>query len=110
MGSQNNLLISPAMYDEHIKPRLQKLVEFIRQKAPHVRIMMHSCGSIKKVIPSLIEAGVEILNPVQYTAHDMDPAELKNEFGHDLTFWGGGIETQKTLPRGDSLRQSEQHR
>ncbi|VGO22021.1 uroporphyrinogen decarboxylase family protein [Pontiella sulfatireligans] len=100
MGSQINLLISPEMYRQLIKPRLKKLVDFIKTKAPHVRMMMHSCGSVRKIIPDLIDCGVEILNPVQYTAADMDPAALKTEFGNDLTFWGGGIDTQKVLPAG----------
>ncbi len=100
MGTQLDLFISPEMYRSDIKPRLASLVESIKAKAPHVRMMMHSCGAIRKVIPDLIEAGVEILNPVQYTAAGMDPGELKREFGRDITFWGGGLETQRTLPSG----------
>ncbi len=100
MGTQINLMISPEMYRAHIKPRLKQLVEFIKGKAPHVRMMMHSCGSIRKIIPDLIDVGVEILNPVQYTAADMDTQLLKREFGKELTFWGGGLETQKILPTG----------
>ncbi|MDC7235627.1 MAG: uroporphyrinogen decarboxylase family protein [Spirochaetales bacterium] len=100
LGTQINLLLSPEMYQDKIKPRLTKLVNSIKKKAPHVKMMMHSCGSIRKVIPDLIDAGVEILNPIQYTAEDMDPATLKKEFGKDLTFWGGGMETQKIMPMG----------
>ena len=100
MGTQLDSFISPDMYRGDVKPRLAKLIAFIKGKAPHVRMMMHSCGSIRRVIPDLIDAGVEILNPVQYTARNMDTAELKAEFGTDLTFWGGGMETQKTLPSG----------
>jgi len=100
MGTQLDTFISPDMYRSDIKPRLTKLVDFIKGKAPHVRMMMHSCGSIRRVIPDLIDAGVEILDPIQYTAKNMDSAELKREFGADLTFWGGGLETQKTLPSG----------
>lgn len=100
MGTQLDLMISPDMYRSDIKPRLSKLVASIKAKAPHVRMMMHSCGAIAKVIPDLIDAGVEILNPVQYTAEGMDPALLKREFGRDITFWGGGLETQRTLPSG----------
>ena len=100
MGTQLDLMISPQMYRECVKPRLARLVGSIKAKAPHVRMMMHSCGAIRKVIPDLIDVGVEILNPVQYTAAGMDAAELKQEFGQDLTFWGGGLETQKTLPSG----------
>jgi uroporphyrinogen-III decarboxylase len=59
---------------------------------------MHSCGSIRALIPDLIEAGFDILNPVQWTAGNMDPQELKNNYGYQIVFWGGGIDTQKTLP------------
>ncbi|GAB4364792.1 MAG: uroporphyrinogen decarboxylase family protein [Spirochaetales bacterium] len=100
LGTQTSLLISPDMYDTYIKPRLSRLLAFIKKKAPHVKIMMHSCGSIRGVIGSLIDAGVEILNPVQYSAENMDPVELKKEFGKDLVFWGGGVDTQNILNRG----------
>ncbi|MBN1671502.1 MAG: hypothetical protein JXR37_10740 [Kiritimatiellae bacterium] len=100
LGTQFDTMISPEMYAALIKPRLAELVRFIKSKAPHVKMMMHACGSMAKMIPHLIEAGVEILNPLQYTAAGMDPAALKREFGRDLVFWGGGIETQKMLPFG----------
>jgi len=100
LGTQFNTMISPETYAQLVKPRLRELVRFIKGKAPHVRMMMHSCGSMSKMIPHMIEAGVEILNPLQYTASDMDAAELKREFGNDLVFWGGGIETQQILPFG----------
>jgi uroporphyrinogen decarboxylase len=61
---------------------------------------MHSCGSVVKLIPDLIDAGVDILNPVQINAAGMDPAYLKREFGKDITFWGGGVDTQRILPSG----------
>jgi uroporphyrinogen decarboxylase len=60
---------------------------------------LHSCGSIYKLIPDLIEAGFEILNPVQTNVKDMEPERLKREFGKDITFWGGGIDTRKVLNR-----------
>jgi uroporphyrinogen decarboxylase len=100
MGTQANLWISPEMYRDLIKPRLTKLIRFIKSKQPGVKLMMHSCGSIFQIIPDLIDAGVEILNPVQYTAGGMDPATIKKLFGKDLVIWGGGIDTQKILPRG----------
>ena len=110
MGTQLDTFISPEMYRADIKPRLARLVEHIKARAPHVRIMLHSCGAVRKVIGDFIDAGVEILNPVQYTAAGMDPAELKREFGADLTFWGGGLETQKTLPSGSVLEVVEETR
>ncbi|MDC7227240.1 MAG: uroporphyrinogen decarboxylase family protein [Spirochaetales bacterium] len=108
MGTQINLLISPDMYKQHIKPRLKKLVDFIKSKKPEVKMMMHSCGSVSKIIPDLIDCGIEILNPVQYTAAEMDPVMLKREFGADLTFWGGGVDTQTILPRGTADEVSEE--
>ena len=68
--------------------------------APQARIFLHSCGSVRRLIPDLIEAGVEILNPVQTGARHMEPERLKREFGADITFWGGGCDTQKILPLG----------
>ncbi len=104
MGTQANLWISPEMYQDLIKPRLVKLIRFIKNKKPDVKIMMHSCGSIFKIIPDLIDAGVDILNPVQYSAQGMDPVEIKRQFGNDLVIWGGGIDTQFTLPRGSVMQ------
>ena len=60
--------------------------------------MIHSCGSIYRLLPDMIEAGFDVLNPVQTGATDMDAARLKEEFGDQMVFWGGGIDTQKTLP------------
>jgi uroporphyrinogen decarboxylase len=88
------------MYREFIKPREKKLFEFIKRKAPGVKILFHSCGSVYDIIPDLIEIGVDILNPVQVTAASMDSARLKREFGSEITFWGGGIDTQQVLPHG----------
>ena len=62
--------------------------------------MIHSCGSIYQLLPDLIDAGFDVLNPVQTGAAEMDPARLKAEFGDRIVFWGGGIDTQKTLPFG----------
>ena len=100
LGMQSGLLISPEKYKTMIKPRQKLLFEFIKKKSPHIKIMYHSCGSIKPLIPHLIETGIDILNPVQISAFDMNPADLKKEFGNDITFWGGGIDTQYTLPKG----------
>ena len=100
LGTQMNLWISPEMYRDLVKPRLTKLVDFIKSKKPGVKMMMHSCGSIFPVIPDLIDAGVDILNPIQYSANGMDPVEIKKQFGNDIVIWGGGIDTQKILPQG----------
>ncbi|MCK4452503.1 MAG: methyltransferase, partial [Anaerolineae bacterium] len=75
-----------------------RIYGYVRQHHPEVYVFLHSCGSIYPLIPDLIEAGVQILNPVQISAAGMDPVRLKREFGADLTFWGGGCDTQHTLP------------
>lgn len=100
LGGQQGLLISPEMYREFIKPRQKKLFDFIKQKAPGVKIHFHSCGSVYHIIPDLIEVGVDIINPVQVSAAFMDTARLKKEFGREITFWGGGVDTQHVLPYG----------
>ncbi len=100
LGMQSGLLISPDKYLTMVKPRQRHLFEYIKKKSPNVKIMYHSCGGIKPLIPHLIEAGIDILNPVQISAFDMDPANLKKEFGKKVTFYGGAVDTQKTLPFG----------
>ena len=65
-----------------------------------VKIFYHSCGAISPLIPDLIESGIDILNPVQVSAAGMDTKELKKNFGKDLTFYGGGVDTQHVLPHG----------
>lgn len=99
LGGQSGLLISPRTFAAMFRPRLQRLFAHIKRCAPHVAIVYHSCGSVRSIIPDLIEMGVDILNPVQVSARGMEPADLKREFGRDITFWGGGIDTQRILPR-----------
>ena len=101
MGTQTGEYISPKLYREFIFPRQKRLFDFIHSKTD-AKIFLHSCGSIRDIIPDLIEAGVDALNPVQYAARNMDLAELKKEFGSDLAFWGGGISTQNELEEGYS--------
>ena len=100
MAGQDNVLISPTSYRQYIKPRHTKLFNYMKAKAPHVKVFFHTCGAIRPFIPDLIESGVEILNPVQKSAAGMDLVELKKEFGNDVTFWGGGVDTQRVLPHG----------
>lgn len=101
LASQNKLLCSPAMYRKFIKPRHTKLFAHIKKcaQAP-VKIFYHSCGAVASLIPDLIESGIDILNPVQVSATGMDSRELKKRFGKDLTFYGGGVDTQQVLPHG----------
>lgn len=100
LGSQSGPMISLEMFRKYIKPRMKKLNSFIKKKKPDVYIFFHSCGSIYDLIPDIIETGVDIINPVQVSANKMDTKRLKKEFGDALTFWGGGIDTQKVLPCG----------
>jgi len=101
LATQNSLLCSPQLYKEMVHPYHKKLFSFIKSKAPHkVHIFYHTCGAVKPLIPYLIEEGVDILNPVQVNADGMDSRLLKKEFGKDMTFWGGGVDTQHVLPFG----------
>jgi uroporphyrinogen decarboxylase len=111
LGAQTSMLISPDMYREMIKPLHARLFGYVKRHYPDVKVFFHSCGAIYDVIPDLIEIGVDILNPVQITAAGMDPARLKREFGKQLVFWGGGVDTQTTLNRGttdDVRRQAKE--
>ncbi|MBE9509264.1 MAG: hypothetical protein IMY71_00175 [Bacteroidetes bacterium] len=99
-GSQESQLIAPDQFRTVFKPHLKRLIKEIKKAAPEAFIFFHSCGNIRPIIPDFIEIGVDILNPVHITANDMDPKQLKKDFGNDITFWGGGIETQEILPFG----------
>jgi hypothetical protein len=95
-GTQQREIINPNLWAEMIKPHYQKLCHWIHTHTPW-RTFLHSCGSIYYLIPHFIEAGVDILNPVQTSAANMNPARLKREFGHKIVFWGGGCDTQSVL-------------
>jgi uroporphyrinogen decarboxylase len=99
LGSQDGPLVSPDTYRRMIKPVQRRIWQFIKSRTG-AKLFLHSCGSVRRFIPDLIELGVDILNPVQVAAAGMDPVELKREFGRDLTFWGGGCDTQKVLTFG----------
>jgi uroporphyrinogen decarboxylase len=99
-GTQESQLISPDMFREQIKPRLNILFERVKELAPGAKRFFHSCGNVRPLLPDYIELGVEVLNPVHIRARGMDPIALKREFGQDLVFWGGGVDTQGVLPHG----------
>jgi uroporphyrinogen decarboxylase len=99
LAGQHSLLLSPDSYRKLIKPRHGRLFRFIKEQAP-VKLFLHSCGAVRPLIGDFIEAGIDILNPVQLSAADMDLPELKQEFGRDLVFWGGGVDTQGILGSG----------
>jgi len=99
-GAENALLISPHLVREIYLTRLKALISHIKKRAPQVKVCFHSCGAIRPIIPDLIEAGVDALNPVQYIAAGMELEGLKKDFGKDLVFWGGCIDTTRILPYG----------
>lgn len=98
LAAQNGPLISPDMFRRFIKPRIAKLIDAI-QRGTDAKIWFHSCGSVYFAIPDLIDLEIDILNPVQVAARDMDTARLKHEFGDRLAFWGA-VDTQDVLPFG----------
>lgn len=105
LTTQRGLLCSPRMYKELVHPYHKRLFGFMKKTAEaqtgsKVYLFYHTCGAVKPYIPLLIEEGVDILNPVQVNAKDMDTQVLKREFGKDITFWGGGVDTQQILPFG----------
>ncbi len=106
-GTQASQLVSPDTFRELIKPRVAELISSIKDKFTETKkdgekgyFFFHSCGNVRSILPDFIEIGVDILNPVHISATGMNPVELKRDFGKDVTFWGGGIETQNILPNG----------
>jgi len=104
-GTQGGPFCSPASYRKLFKPFHVQVNRWLHAKTSW-KSFIHSCGSVRALLPDFVEAGFDILNPVQCSAAKMDAAELKAEFGASLTFWGGGVDTQKTLPFGtpDAVR------
>jgi len=100
LGTQEAPQISPRTYRELIKPYHARQYRYISDNYPGVKVFLHSCGAIYDLIPDLIDAGVEVLNPVQISAKGMDPVKLKKEYGKYLTFWGGGANMQHTVNTG----------
>jgi len=99
-GTQTSQLISPEMFRRLIKPRVKTLFETFAGLAPHAKRFFHSDGNVRPLIPDFLEIGVDILNPIHIRAKDMQPAALKRDFGDELVFWGGGVDTQGVLPNG----------
>lgn len=99
LGTQNEPFVRPELFERVSAPFLRRICSFIHEHSD-CKTFLHSCGSIRPLIPILIDCGIDILNPVQISAADMDPKELKREFGDQLVFWGGGCDTQNVLGRG----------
>lgn len=98
-GTQRGPFIATSAYRELYKPFHQRINNLIHAKSKW-KTFMHSCGSVFALIPEFIEAGFDVLNPVQCSAADMDPQALKKTYGQDIVFWGGGVDTQKTIAFG----------
>ncbi len=98
-GTQDSQFCSAESFNELYLPYYQKMTGWIHANT-NWKIFKHSCGAVLPLIPSFIEAGFDILNPVQVSAKDMDPQNLKDKFGDKITFWGGGVDTQKVLGFG----------
>jgi uroporphyrinogen decarboxylase len=99
LGAQNRPQMSPRMYREFFKPRHAMMWARAKQLAP-VKVMLHCCGAVRPLLPDLIDAGLDAINPVQISCGGMDAEGLKRDFGRDLAFWGGGCDTQRVLHSG----------
>jgi len=106
---QDGWLIRPDLYRRMIKPKQRRLVEAIRKKTG-AKLFYHSCGATFDLIPDLADLGFDILNPVQVSARGMDTRRLKAAFGKDITFWGGGVDTQHVLPFGTTQEVADEVR
>lgn len=99
-GTQESQLIDQDHFRQYYKPHIARIVKAIKQKAPKAKVMFHSCGNVRPEIPDFIEIGIDILNPVHVNATGMEPSQLKKDFGKEIVFWGGGVDTQRILPTG----------
>lgn len=99
LGMDGGPFMPPEMYRKFFKPRHAKLCEYVHSHSG-MRTYLHCCGSIHALLPDLIDAGFEVINPVQTNCRDMEPERLKREFGSDICFWGGGCDTRTVLNRG----------
>ncbi|OGB93452.1 MAG: methyltransferase [candidate division NC10 bacterium RBG_16_65_8] len=98
-GGQEGPLFSPRVYRDLYKPFHKQVTDWVHTHTTW-KTFIHSCGSVRELIPEFIEAGFDILNPVQCSAAGMDPVALKANFGDRIAFWGGGVNVQRTLPFG----------
>ena len=98
-GTQRGEFIAPELFEEMMKPHYKRFCDWVHTNT-NWKTYLHSCGSVARYIPHWIDAGIDILNPVQISANGMDPAGLREQFGDKLVFWGGGCDTQEVLPHG----------
>ena len=110
-GTQHSLFLSVQMYRNQIMPYYKRGLDWVHENTD-MKVLLHSDGAIFPLIPSLIETGFDILNPVQTSANGMDAVQLKQQFGNQLSFWGGSLDCQKTLPYGtpeEVVREVQEH-
>jgi uroporphyrinogen decarboxylase len=98
-GTQRGPLLRPELFREMILPHYKRFCDWVHAHTPY-KTFLHSCGSVQEYIPGWIEAGIDILNPVQISAANMEPQRLARDFGGKIVFWGGGCNTQDVLPHG----------
>ncbi|HCO94329.1 MAG TPA: hypothetical protein DIU00_10310 [Phycisphaerales bacterium] len=106
LGMQTGPMMSPKMYCEFFKPR-HKLLWNRAKELADVKVMLHCCGGVRELLPHLIEAGLDAINPVQISCSGMNANRLKTEFGSELSFWGGGCDTRDVLPNGSHQQVAE---
>jgi uroporphyrinogen-III decarboxylase len=106
-GTQTSAFCSVKTFDNLYFPYYKQVCDWVHAHTPW-KVFKHSCGAVSKFLPSFIEAGIDILNPVQCSATGMAPEELKAKFGDRLVFWGGGVDTQHVLPFGTPAEVREQ--
>ena len=99
LGADCGPFLPRELYRRLFKPRHRRLCDYVRDHSS-MSTFLHSCGSVAELLPDLIEAGFQIINPVQTSSRDMEPERLKREFGRDVVFWGGGVDTRTVLNRG----------
>jgi uroporphyrinogen decarboxylase len=99
LGTNGGPFMSPAMYRQYFQPRHAQLCGYVHRHS-RMKTFLHSCGSIHALLPDLIAAGFDVINPVQTNCRDMEPERLKRDFGRDICFWGGGCDTRHVLPHG----------
>lgn len=98
LGMDSGPFMPPQIYRDLFKPRHAALCDYVKKHSA-MKTYLHSCGSLYALMPDLIEAGYDIINPVQTSSVDMEPVRLKKEFGKEITFWGGGCDTRAVLNR-----------
>lgn len=110
-GAQDGLQISPQIYREVFKPRQRRWIECVKAQTA-AKVFLHCDGAVEEILPDFIEVGIDVLNPLQTSAKGMDPRKIKTQYGDRLAFWGGGVDTQTTLPFGtlDDIRREVRER